>query len=208
MKNLTKLTGTAAVALLAGSVAASAALIDFTDNSTGFSGAIGNGITWELTGTPLPPNTDEVGGGRPLGGLAWENDGVGIGNDEVTQGTQSLTLTFSEEVTMTSALYLDLFAIADHESAIISVGSAPGAVADETFATAGSVGGFATTGSLSLTGTSFTFFAGSGFDDGDGDFALAGVNIAPVPLPAGILLMGTALGGLGLARRRKQKASA
>lgn len=41
----------------------------------------------------------------------------------------------------------------------------------------------------------------------DGEIVLtaeAGEEPAPIPLPAGILLLGTALGGLGLARRRKK----
>lgn len=204
MKNFTKLATATTAVLMAGSVAASASIIDFTDNSTGFTGTIG-GIAWELTGDPIAPNTDEVGRGRPIGPLAWENDGVGIGNDEVTNGDQSLTLTFAEEVTLTGAFFLDLFSApgaAVQESALITVGSTPGAVASQTFA-AGGVGGFAETGAISLTGTSFTFFAGDGPDDGDDDFALGAVQLAPVPVPAGLLLMGTALAGLGFARRRK-----
>lgn len=204
MKNMTKLATTATAVLMAGSVAASASIIDFTDNSTGFSGTVG-GITWELTGTPIDPNTNEAGPGRPIGPLAWENDGVGIGNDEVTHGAQYLTLSFAEEVTLVGAFFLDLFSAPGatvQESALISVGSTPGAVASQTFA-AGGVGGFAESGTISLTGTSFTFFAGSGPDDGDDDFALGAVQLAPVPVPAGLLLMGTALAGLGFARRRK-----
>lgn len=42
-----------------------------------------------------------------------------------------------------------------------------------------------------------------GFTSFSGQQIQLSVGVAAVPLPAGILLMGTALGGLGLARRRK-----
>ena len=59
---------------------------------------------------------------------------------------------------------------------------------------------------------SIRFAAGGAADNIDSDFALAAIdyatdadgNPAPIPLPAGGLLLLGALGGLGLARRRKK----
>ena len=66
--------------------------------------------------------------------------------------------------------------------------------------------GFAFNGDFRITGTQFTFTIGDSNDGvGLADGALAGVNVAAVPLPAGMLLLGTALGGFSFARRRQNK---
>ncbi|RLJ36199.1 putative secreted protein [Litoreibacter meonggei] len=212
MKNFLKLTTTAAVLTVAGSLSASAALIDFSATGTGFSGSLGSN-NWTLTGFPVAPNTDETGRG-PVGVIAGDNDGVGIDNDEVTAPSEYLTLTFDRNVRLVGSYFLDLFIARtglSHEVANITVGAVPGAVAafkdaDDVFPTQG---GYAELENLSLVGTQFTFFASLTNDDiGKADFALAAVEVAPVPLPAGFLLLGTALGGLGVARRRKQRKAA
>ncbi|MGR3343204.1 MAG: VPLPA-CTERM sorting domain-containing protein, partial [Paracoccaceae bacterium] len=178
-----------------------------TNNTTGFSGSIGL-ISWSLTGSSAP-NTNE-GGPSSFGVLLGDNDGVGIGQDEITFGGEYLTLTFSEQVTLTAAYFLDLFIapkIEDFEVANITIGSAPGAA--DAFANADDVFqnnfGYRELTGLGLFGSSFTFWAGGGNDNrGSADFALAAVDISPVPLPAGLVLLGTALAGFGALRRKRQ----
>lgn len=213
MKKLLKLS---TAALLASAVSASAAIIDFTEGAppqTGpFAGSVG-GVTWTLEGEPnqvITPNVGPAPGAATFNGLAGDNDGVGIGSNEIRNGPAFAVLTFSEEVKLVGTFFLNLFRSAesdDFEQVYITVDSnTPGSIdhiveAEETFE---ENFGFKQD-TTALKGTVFTFFAAPTNDDvGRPDFSLAAVELAPVPLPAGLLLMGTALGGLGLMRRRKK----
>jgi hypothetical protein len=200
----------AGVLAFAGVTSASAALLDFTDSSVGFpAGSIG-GVTYTVTGVPIAPKLT-VGAPGPIDVLAGETDGIGIRNDEITFPGEYVVIEFSKAVTIRAAYFLDLFfkagsggVLIDSEQANITVGAVPGAIDAFLVAqTADNIGFGALTG-LSLKGTTFTFFAGPGQDDSSGDFALAALDVAPIPLPAGALLIGTAFGAFGLLRRRKR----
>lgn len=223
MTKFLRLASAASVALMLGASSGAAAIIDFTNDavSTG-PGTEGGG--WVLTGNPVAPNTNEAGPGA-VGPLVGDNDGLGIKNDEISGDNQFITITFNETVKLTGLFFLDLYISAtngdNYETALVSKGAAPAAsanasvVAQEVNDPDGVNPGFAYQ-AVSLTGTQFTFsvglanpglgFGGTGNDDsGQRDYALAGIEISAVPLPAGMLLFGSALGGLGLMRRRKQK---
>lgn len=205
------------VALGMGAVSASAALLDFTSDASYSvqgpalaSGTI-NGIGWTLTPQGGGLTFTKPGPGAQ-GVLAGDNDGIGIDDDEITiRPPESVTLTFDKAIRVTGLFFLDLFIAADNsvtESAIVSVNGVEKA---ELFAQQNEpgfgLGSFeAANGDfVSFTGKSFTFTVGTQNDQvGKADYALGGIEIAPIPLPAGILLLGTALGGLGLARRRKK----
>ena len=201
----------AAAALLCGAGAASAALIDFTASSslTGSAGGVGYTVSGSPGDTLTFPATGAPG---PIGGLAGLNDGIGLNDDEIGNATgEYVTVTFDRAVRLSRVFLLDLFADTggSTETAWIYSGANPSpATADasvdatEPFAPGGF--GFAA-GTVDLVGDSFTFDAGEGNDGrGIGDFALAGLGFEPavIPLPAAGLLLGTALFGLGLARRR------
>ena len=111
-------------------------------------------------------------------------------------------MSFSYEVNLVAFAGLDLYLNDErggealiHDGTIMAVG-------DEMFDDGGN--GWAVADDLEMVGTSFVFTV-DGVNDlaGVADGALARLEIAPVPLPAGILLLGGALGGLALTRRRK-----
>ena len=194
---------------LVGATSASAALLDFTDSSVTFPMGSISGISYSVTGFPQAPKLT-VGAPGPTGVLVGDNDGIGIKNDEITFPGEYVVVTFSKPVTITAAYFLDLFfkergaTISDTEEAKITIGTVPGVVAASLLAqTSNQIGYGALTG-LKLKGSTFTFFAGPGEDDNSGDYALAALDVAAIPLPAGALLIGTAFGAFGLMRRRKR----
>ena len=134
-----------------------------------------------------------------------DNDGIGIIDDEISFPRQYALLEFTDEVTIVTTYWLDLFVRADEQSAEVGFGESNLGDSDSYIAYAPDgvnygFGAFAT----SLTGTGFIFYVGETNDgNANPDAALAALEIAPVPLPAGILLLGGALAGLGIARRRK-----
>jgi hypothetical protein len=220
--------------LLAGGLGANAAVIDFTAlgtftgatyaDASGASGVI-DGVTWTLIPNPTPirynlPKGNGLltgadkgydGIAKPGSELAFEGDGIGIKDDEVTlQKDEYLTLTFSKAVKIKSLHFLDLFYsrlgteqvdVSGDLTALISsdqllepgTGGAIGGYKKQTFANSGPVF------SITFRPTGTTKEA----DDGSADFSLAAVEIAAVPVPAGGILLLTALGGLAAMRRRK-----
>lgn len=199
--------------------AASAALVDFTASSS--TSGMAGGIGWSLTASPGDTITFESSDAPgPIGGLAGLNDGVGLNDDEISNGLSGeyVTVIFDRAVRLTRFSVLDLFKTsADEESpetAYLFASADPAAAqlgaveASEVYAPGGFGFGSA---AVDLVGDTFTFRAGSGNDGvGTGDFALAGleiseVTLAAVPLPASAALLGAALLGIGTYGRRRDR---
>lgn len=212
----------AAVALPAGSALAGS--IDFTDeltysfSATQIDGSV-DGVSYKMTPTPSEgPLTRAKPGPLGIATLVGDNDGIGIVDDEVTAANELLLLTFTNTVSLTGLYFLDLFKSAsvtsqasEHVFVSVDGGAAIQFGATEAFSNTGF--GYGEFLGQSLTGQKFLFTAGGnnpGNNDsvGNPDFALARLDVAPVPLPAGVLLLGGALGGLGFMRRRAAKKAA
>lgn len=222
--------------LASGTVAASAALLDFTDPAT-FTTATASSATGMIDGIGFTITASEPAltynldtGPGAIGPLAGIGDGIGIGDDEVSNG-QMLTIAFDQTVRVTGAYFLDLFratedpADSDGDSEAVYVFLGDPATYDSpdldfrSFypeeAYSFGAPGFASD-TFSFDRNIFSFLPDN-FDDDDfagpesvNDFALAGLEIAPivptVPLPAASLLLGSALLGAGVALRRHKAA--
>ncbi len=114
MSTFSKKLTVAAGALVAGTVAANAALLDFTDDATPLSGSFA-GTSYQVTGDPQAPNRRQnFDGDADLVSslLALDNDGMGIIDDEVSYidpDTEVLTVRFDKRVRLTGLHFLDLF---------------------------------------------------------------------------------------------------
>lgn len=204
--------------LAASASVANAYVIDFTRASTGTSGSLFQGaITWTMTASGVPNNSQAFDGNAlPSTGLAYETDGYGVGlwDDEITTGPASrewITVAFSAPVLIDAVYFLDLFVSRDGSSREVGQASVNGgnpiiSVAATDIARSGAAGSaaatFAPVWASTITFTILSTNDGFGYADG----ALAGIGIAPVPVPAaGLLLLG-GLAGLAALRRRRRAA--
>lgn len=204
----------AGVALAAGLSAANATVIDFTSAGTGTSGSLFKGaVTWTLSANGALNNSQVFDGSLAPSGvpLSFQTDGYGVVDDEISTTsrlTQYIDLTFSAPTLVDAIYFLDLFVARNVQSAEVGFASIDGGAPIALLAT-------------DLAGTRAAGFVGAAFvpvlasvirftvqDTNDllgvADGALAGVGIAPIPVPAaGLLLLG-GLGGLAALRRRKK----
>lgn len=202
--------------VLAGTMTASAGLIDFTDDTTPL---VVTG-EYEVTGFPKNPNRNDTPPFAPIpiadGALVGDNDGLGVRDDELANPgpgnvTEYVTITFEKMQRLTAAYFLDVFIESDgnesFEQARVNVGAAPNAgsfvFGDAVEDVKSGFPGLVEITGLNLRAKQFTFWVGSGNDDvGFADGSLAAVTVAPIPIPAsGLLLLG-AIGGIAVARRR------
>jgi hypothetical protein len=209
----------AGLAITAAASAANAYVIDFTDASTGAAGSLFQGaVTWQLTASGVLNNSQAFDGTSvPSGtGLSFETDGYGVGknDDEITtsaKGQEWIEITFSAPVLINAIYFLDLFVAPDRSSyevgqASVNGGSPLISLAATDIAGTGAPGFVAATfAPVYATVIRFTILS-SNDSFGYADGALAGIGIAPVPVPAaGVLLLG-GLAGLGALRRRRKSA--
>lgn len=211
----------AGVALAVGAVAAQANVIDFTSSSTGTTGSLHGGVTWTMTASGPLNNSQAFDGvatsATNASGLAFDRDGYGVGlnDDEITTFPNGrmewIKVTFSAPVLVNALYFLDLFISPDGSSQEIANASINGGFpvvsifASDVFDN--KAGGFAAAAFKPISVSEIFFTVLSSNDNvGFADGALAGIGLAPVPVPAaGLLLLG-GLGGLAVVRRKRKAA--
>lgn len=197
-------------------------LIDFTDGSkwsaaNGLSSFTASYGDLDVTASSVGGNLSFNGGGDKNGcisglnqsvhNLVCDGDGLGIGNDEITEGGfQRITITFSKTVTLNDIELLDLFNN-QNESEVALIRLNDGIF--ETHASNNLTGGYHRT---LETGPDITMVVLKSANDNHSDYALARISLtlsniqgftSSVPAPSALLLM---MPGLALiARRRRHK---
>lgn len=202
-------------ALALGASVSNAAVIDFTSASTGHSGVLAGGTTWNMTASGYLNNSQLFdGNAKPSGtGLAFETDGYGVGlkDDEITTTPMKqewIEVAFSAPTLINAFYFLDLFQAKNGSTLEIGQATVDGSTTFSLVATdiAGSgAGGFVSAVFKPIYATVIRFTILSSNDNlGYADGALAGIGIAPIPVPAAGLMMLGGLGGLAALRRRRK----
>ncbi len=136
-----------------------------------------------------------------LTGLACIGDGIGIGDDEVTQGgNETLTLTFLDgPVNILDIHLLDLFA--GEQTGEIAIVNGIESHATDSGISITNLGGYWETGLGFLDVSALVF---TGMKDKFSDYSLARINYDAVAVtePGMALLLGIGLAGFTVARRR------
>ncbi len=219
IKTITTITAAAVAGALAIGTA-NAATIDFTTDDTPpvvAGNVLGVGYTVTSNGTITNDETSVGSTCVSILGLACARDGFGVGDDEVSTSDdpETLTVTFDEEVQIQSFSILDLFRSPetdnfevgqysiDDGATFINFGSAANELPNVGLSGAliVSLGGVLTDKIIFRAP-----FLGLDANDGLGvnDFAVAGIEVVPLPGAAFLLLSG--LAGLGFAGRKKKAA--
>jgi hypothetical protein len=213
------LTAVAFIAAFGGSSSV-AATIDFTDRSVWSSAnstdrVAGANVSLSSTGGMISFQQNFDRSRTPAcagfgGELACDSDGLGVSGDEISTSDrriQTVTVAFSSAVKVTGFSFLDLYIAsdgADTEQADVFL---DGHVSTNLMFEAierfdGDAAGFAHYSIHPVVVTALTFRALRTNDNlGVADFALAAVEVAPVPLPAAGWMLVAALAGLAGLRR-------
>lgn len=198
-------------AAMTSATASAATLIDFTDTTVWTSGAStqvvsGSTVSLSAVGGTITTNPGPIGVNDGGLGLALLGDGLGIGDDEITNPAQALTVMFSGAgLRVIGLAFLDLFIADDASEKEVAIVEFSDGTTETFDAVSKGNGGFAF---YSLPGklvTSLTVTADSTNDNrANPDLALAAIQVAPVPLPAAGWMFVSALAGMGLLSRRRK----
>ncbi len=182
--------------------------LDFTQAS--FIGTNGNvaGTTYSITSSGTLTWTQGQ-DGSTCTGLACVRDGIGVGDDEITIGSEYIRVDFGQAVRITSLAFLDLFSSSsgnNRERAVVTYGSGSMFFDSLLSETPGDDSGFLAAYGLDIV-TNFLTFTADGTNDnlGRDDYALAAIGVSPVPLPPALLMFGAALGGIGFLGFKRNK---
>lgn len=179
---------------------ANALHVDFTDRGVWADGTLSKMIAPDLTLT-LSATGGAISFAQDFDGetcparLACDRDGLGIGDDEITDHTktgQAILLAFSAPVLVSTLEFLDLFRepdtpLEETEAAMVSFDGGPAfaVTASMPFADGGT--GYRMSGFSPQRATEILLFADVGNDkQNEADFALAAIEVQPVPLPPSI----------------------